>query len=65
MQVKLSANDVALINLLSESYVRHRFRYVVTGSLRVPQSAHIAAVAERLLVGLERYCANSSWGIER
>lgn len=60
LQVKLSANDVALINLLSEGYVRHRFRYIVTGAMRVPQTTHIAAVAERLLVGLEHYCANSS-----
>jgi HEPN domain-containing protein len=65
LQVKLSANDVALIHLLNASYVRHRFRYIVTGVTRVPQTGHIAVVAERLLAGLERYCANSSWGLAR
>ena len=65
LQVKLSANDVALIDLLNENYVRHRFRYIVTGVAQVPQPAHIAVLVERLLVGLERYCANSSCGVAR
>lgn len=65
LHVKLSANDIALVGLLNESYVRHRFRYIVTGFTQVPQPAHIAVVAERLLLGLERYCVNSSWGVER
>ena len=65
LQVKLSANDLALIALLSESYSTHRFRYIVTGSLRVPEVKRIASIAERLLLALESYCAGSSWGIRR
>lgn len=65
LQVKLSKNDVALINLLSDSYKPHRFRYIVTGTTRIPQPAYIAVVTERMLVGIERYCTGSSWGIER
>lgn len=62
-EVKLGNNDIALINLLSENYSLHRFRYIVTGSTRLPQPGHIAPICERLLVGLEQYCTGSAWGL--
>ena len=62
-EVKLNANDVALINLLSEDYALHRFRYIVTGATRVPRTEYIAPICQRLLVGLERYCTGSAWGL--
>ena len=64
-EVKLTANDIALINLLSENYAKHRFRYIVTGSTRVPEPRYIAALCERVIAGLERYCTGYLWGISR
>ena len=43
-EVKLSRNDIALINLLSENYASHRFRYIVTGATRIPQPKAISPV---------------------
>lgn len=64
-EVKLSANDLALINLLSENYAAHRLRYIVAGATRLPEPRYIAAVCERVVAGLELYCTGSSWGIHR
>ena len=64
-EVRFSANDVALINLLSEQYKFHRFRYIVTGAARIPTAECIAPVCQRLLVGLEQYCTGSAWGLRR
>jgi len=64
-QVKLSPHDIDLVNLLSENYASHRFRYIVTGATRVPDLTYIAPVCERLVAGLELYCTGFSWGIRR
>ena len=64
-QVKLSKNDIALINLLSQNYESHRFRYIVTGFMQVPDTAYIARVCKTVLVGLEKYCTGSEWGLHR
>ena len=63
LQVKLDVNDVALVQLLSESYSTHRFRYIVTGPLSVPAVTRIGDITERLLLGLEFYCAGTRWGV--
>lgn len=62
-QVTLTENEVALINLLSENYALHRFRYIVTGATRIPQPEYVSPICERLLVGLERYCTGTAWGL--
>jgi hypothetical protein len=64
-QVKLKPRDVALINLLGESYAAHRFRYIVTGSSRLPEVRYIAPICERVVAGLELYCTGYLWGIQR
>ena len=64
-EVKLGAADIALINLLSDNYSRHRFRYIVTGFTRLPEPQYIASICERVVGGLERYCTGLSWGISR
>jgi hypothetical protein len=61
--VKLSRNEVALVQLLSENYAVHRFRYIVTGFTCVPESARISSICERVLVGLEPYCAGTARGL--
>ena len=63
--VKLRAHELALVNLLSENYAIHRFRYIVTGATRVPDLNYLAPICERLVAGLERYCTGYSWGIQR
>lgn len=64
-EVKLSAHDIALVNLLSTSYASHRLRYIVTGFTTLPEPKFMAQVCERVVAGLERYCTGSSWGIGR
>lgn len=64
-EVKLSAHDVTLINLLNISYASHRLRYIVTGCTTLPEPKFMAQVCERIVAGLERYCTGSSWGIGR
>lgn len=64
-EVKLTPQDVDLINLLSKGYANQRFRYMVTGSTRLPELHDIAPVCERLVAGLERYCTGASWGVRR
>jgi hypothetical protein len=63
--VKLNINEVALVGVLSENYATHRFRYTVTGVTRVPETSRVAAICERSLLGLERYCTGVSWGLRR
>lgn len=63
--VKLAANDIALINLLSDSYSRHRFRYIVTGATQLPNPDFIAAIVYRVIDGLEMYCTGFGWGVQR
>jgi hypothetical protein len=65
VEVKLDKNELALIQLLSENYAVHRFRYIVTGATRVPQPAFIDPICERLLVKLEMYCTGTAWGLHR
>ncbi|MBT9569369.1 MAG: hypothetical protein IV085_13855 [Thiobacillus sp.] len=64
-EVKLNRHDLTLIHLLSENYSTHRFRYIVTGVMKIPQPESIAPVCERLVAGLEQYCTGLSWGLGR
>ncbi len=64
-EVKLTARDLALINLLSENYAIHRLRYIVTGSTQLPKPDYIATICNRLVGGLELYCTGSRWGVQR
>lgn len=64
-QVKLSREDVGLIVLLNANYALHRFRYIESGSTRLPELEAIASVARRLVSGLERYCTGMVWGLDR
>lgn len=63
-QVPLTENDVTLINLLSENYELHRFRYIVTGATSIPRPEYVSHICERLLVSLEPYCSGSAWGLD-
>jgi len=63
--VKLDNEELAIINLLSKSYVKHRFRYIVTGITVVPDINSLSALTEKLVVGLEEYCTGKKWGLGR
>jgi hypothetical protein len=64
-QVKLTRMDLDLIALLGVNYALHRFRYMESGPTKVPELEAIAAVAERLVASLEKYCTGMVWGIDR
>lgn len=64
-EVKLNQHDLALIQLLSENYSTHRFRYIVSGRMQIPQLEFIAPICEHLIAGLEQYCTGRSWGLYR
>ncbi len=64
-EVKLSRRDVMLIQLLDLNYSKHRFRYIVTGATQVPDTALLAQLSERLVLGLEHYCTGMQWGLAR
>jgi HEPN domain-containing protein len=64
-EVKLSVHDVALIVLLNDSYSTHRFRYIESGSSRLPEIPALASVAEKVVGGLEEYCTGKAWGLRR
>jgi hypothetical protein len=63
--VKLAANDLALINLLSASYSAHRFRYIETGATQLPNPDFMAGIVYRVVDGLEMYCTGCRWGVHR
>lgn len=60
--MRLNARDLTLIALLDQNYSSHRFRYIVTGTMRVPELDALASVTERVVGGLERYCTGMVWG---
>ena len=60
LEVKLSQNDVRVIRLLDVIYSNHELRYIVTGTVRVPPLTEVAAIADRLVRGLESYCTGGS-----
>jgi hypothetical protein len=61
-EVKLTARDLSLIALLNENYSSHRFRYIESGSTSAPELNALAALTERVVSGLERYCMGKVWG---
>ena len=63
-QVKLRREDVDLIVLLNANYALHRFRYIESGSTRLPELEAIASVSRRLVAGLEKYCTGMVWGLD-
>lgn len=64
-EVKLSRQDIVLIQLLDVNYSKHRFRYIVTGATQVPETAPLSQITERLVLGLEQYCTGMQWGLDR
>ena len=60
LEVKLSPRDVAAIRLLDTLYSSIELRYIVTGTVRVPAVSDLAAIAERLVRGLELYCTGAT-----
>jgi HEPN domain-containing protein len=63
-EIKLTRSDIALIDLLDINYVAHRFRYIQSGSTRVPTLLSISKVTERILAGLEKYCTGACRGLK-
>lgn len=61
-EVKLDARDIALISLLNQNYSAHRFRYIESGTTRVPELSALAVLTERIVGDLERYCTGHVWG---
>lgn len=59
LAVKLRRRELATVHLLSSSYSSHRFRYLVTGLLRVPTLVSVQAVALKLVTGLELLCTGT------
>ena len=59
-EVKLDPREIAAIHVLNINYSTHRFRYIVTGSTKVPQLVYIERAAKELVVGLEYLCTGTS-----
>jgi HEPN domain-containing protein len=55
-EVRLSRNDLTLIQLLNQNYSEHRFRYIVSGATRIPLPDHLSITCEHLVTGVEQYC---------
>ncbi len=60
LEVRLSRNDVALLQLLDASYAKHRFRYIVVGYMQLPHLDAVADVCRRLVEGLEHHCTSAA-----
>lgn len=64
--VKLSRQDMSTIRALNVTYSSTELRYKRTGSTKVPRDvAGVARIAERLVVGVETYCAGYTGQLAR
>jgi hypothetical protein len=63
--LKLRHFEIGAIHALDITYSSTQLRYIVTGTTRVPTVSLLAAVAERLVVGVEGYCTGMTGQLKR
>lgn len=57
--VKLTRNELLAIRILDISYSTHRLRYIVTGSIELPNLIEISRASETLVADLELLCTGA------
>jgi hypothetical protein len=63
--VRLARREREAILLLNYTYQTHLLRYIVTGTVRVPELIHVTRAAEELVTGLELLCTGTEGRLNR